>query len=114
MGIRRLMFKISEIPGWARRKTKSLKLGFAVDDTYSLDYSMAKWFTPRLKYFKENLHSYPPNMTPEEWDEILEEMYIGFEMMTRKYDDFLNSEEDFAIMKRSVELFSQHYFDLWD
>lgn len=111
MSLRRRML---EFPSWVRYRIRSLKAGFNVEDTFSLDVSMAKWITPRLKYFKENLHGYPPDVTPEQWDEILEEMYIGFKVSSRRYEDFPTTAEKAEKIKRALELFHKYYFDLWD
>jgi len=96
------------------RKVLSIKLGFNVEDTYSLDQSFAQWITPRLKYFRNNLHSYPCSLTKVEWQGVIDQMIEGFEIAAND-DAYMGvSQEGFAKIDVALDLFKKHFYDLWD
>ena len=106
--------KLRELPYQVRRKIKSIKIGFNVEDTYSIDYAFGKWICPRLRYFKSNTHSFPYNMTEKEWDDILTEMLLGFKLVEDEYDYFDCDKEKVKMINRSLDLFKEHFYNLWD
>lgn len=46
------------VKSWWQRRTK----GYANSECWNLEYSTAEWILPRLKHFRNNLHSIPPNL----------------------------------------------------
>jgi hypothetical protein len=75
--------------------------GYADSETWSLDYSLAKWVVPRLKHLRDNVHGTPPNLeieivgdndrytlTLDEWKSKLDEMIYAFEFVLTE-DDIL-------------------------
>lgn len=94
------------VKSWWQRRTK----GFAHEETWSLGYTTAKWILPRLKYFRNNLHSVPPNLekgydtkehsmelnsvdseerfslTLDEWKDKLDKMIYAFEFILTEDD----------------------------
>jgi hypothetical protein len=93
--------KYYDIKLFFKSKYQLLRYGFEFRDTWSLDYSCAKWLVPRLKHLRDNLHSTPikPDgkmtetgpeaYTIEEWQKILDEMIFGFEFVLNK-DKYLD------------------------
>lgn len=70
---------------------------FAYKDTWSLDYSLAKWIIPRLKYLRDNTLSSPPNLeiepsdkskflTIDEWKDRINKMLYAFEFILTEDD----------------------------
>jgi len=47
--------------------------GFDDRETWSLDHTTAMILLPRLKAFRKNHYSYPPDLTPEECIDKIEE-----------------------------------------
>lgn len=103
------------------------KRGWADCDTWSLDHYITSWMPEALKYFKENCHGYPANISREEWDNILKEMILGFKA-DREKDNLMDSyifhkdverykkliDEQEEIRTKGMNLFVKYYNDLWD
>ncbi len=93
------------------------KYGFFDDETWNLDYSIAKYTLPRLKRFKELNNGYPANLnSKEEWDQILDKIIRSMEItlnddmeissveyMSKLYDEQLEG----------YELFGKYFMNLW-
>lgn len=114
---------IKDVYYWFPRKWFHLWHGFDYRDTWSLDYSIAKWILPRLRYLRENTHGYPGQFSEElgyegdgekEWDRILGEMVFAFEVAVR--DDMVDdiSDEDWARAENGLKLFAEYFHHLWD
>jgi len=130
-------YRIKDIPldtkRWFKEKYQRGKRGWADSDTWGFDYYLTDVIYNGLKYFKANLHSFPPTMTFEEWEKILDEIIEGFGLinqilnnermgyvpnskMTKKEKKrfkCLSRKEDRKIVK-AFKLFSKYYFHLWD
>ena len=98
------------------RKLRILKYGFDTSDTWSLDYSMAKWLYPRLVHFKETTQSYPDRYTYNEWIELLEEICEGIELYLKNtYSCSLEDDrKGREAYKKSMQLIVDNLHDLWD
>jgi hypothetical protein len=90
--------------------------GWADCDAWNLDNYLDAVLPSAIRSLKK-AHSYPPDLTPDEWNEILEKMAVGFKAREkRELMTFLDPiytelsqkwEEGFA-------LFVKYYGDLWD
>jgi hypothetical protein len=59
-----------------------MRYGVSDSECWSLDWTLTNFILPRLKHFKKiNVHTYPPDITPERWNEILDELIWTFEYM---------------------------------
>jgi hypothetical protein len=59
-----------------------MRYGVSDSECWSLDWTFTKFILPRLKHFKKiNVHTHPPDITPERWEEILDELIWTFEYM---------------------------------
>ena len=59
-----------------------MRYGVADSECWSLDYTFTKFILPRLKHFKKiNVHTHPPQVIPERWEQILDELIWTFEYM---------------------------------
>jgi len=62
-----------------------LTRGWDESETWSLDYTVARFIIPRLKFFRDNLHGHPDRtpsgkpLTFEGWQEIIDKMIFSFE-----------------------------------
>lgn len=81
------------------------------DDTecWNLDTTIAKFIYPRLEVLKEMKVSHPANLTPEEWDNILQKMINTFKNYCE--EDIVFGDEE---VKEGLELFSKYFTSLWD
>lgn len=82
--------------------------GFDDSEIYDLDDTIIKFLVPRLKVFREiHDNSAPKDLTVNQWNAILDEMIEGFEDYVHS-DDMLPEK-----YSRALELFKEHFEDLW-
>jgi hypothetical protein len=84
---------------------------------------LAVWLVPRLKLFKINNHGYPYELTGDQWDALIDEMIVGFDLKTREWDTwtdelgdkhyFLTEKEEEKVT-RAFELLGKYGQHLWD
>lgn len=89
-------------------KQQRLERGFDDTETWNLDSTIAAFIVPRLKRFKEINTGYPPELTEEQWDEILDKMIKFFEFAS---DDSKFLEEN--IYEEGFDLFHKYFHSLW-
>jgi hypothetical protein len=112
---------------WWQRRTR----GWDDSELWSLDYTILKLVYPRLKAFREGklngtpLHptdvypegheeaGLPKALTEEEWDSILGEILVGFKMVIDA-DCYPLMGEQHVRLERSMDLFREWFFALWD
>ena len=87
-----------------------LEMGFDESETWSLYTTISNFITPRLKKFKEVNCAYPPELTPEEWDNILDKMIRSFEIANNS--DYM-TEEQSDEFREGFNLFNEYFFALW-
>ena len=105
--------------------------GWPDSDLWSLDSVIIKFVYPRLKAFRElpphgvpmhHTEVYPEGheeaglpraLETEEWDEILGEILKGFELVV-KDDCYPLHPKDHEQLERSMDLFREWFFALWD
>lgn len=110
------------LPGWLRehspaayaRRAKAFwqrgRRGWADADVWSLDTYLAPLISGAVTCLRDNLHSYPPDMTFEEWERTLTEIVEGFEEAGKK----LGSDEcDQGKIDRGTALFAKWFSALW-
>lgn len=57
-----------------------MRYGVADRECWDLDHTFSKFILPRLKHFKRmKRYGHPSDMTPEEWENIIDEMIWTFE-----------------------------------
>lgn len=129
-----------------QRKKYAKKKGTYVSnkETWNLNYTIAEWILPRLKLYKKLTIGFPPidrkvysktkefkNITFEDWQNILDEIILGFEQILidpldiaiDKNLDFKNK-IDYKIcedicnkrqekIERGLDLFKYYFQDLW-
>jgi hypothetical protein len=122
--------------GWDnfRRRCQRFKRGYAWVDVWNMEDWFMRTVKPMLIHLKENGMSYPMEFTDrDEWCAVLDEMIACLDLMEEdkvyeflgfvEYEDYWRmTTEDrkkaYEIMEnnknRFFELFSKHFYDLWD
>jgi hypothetical protein len=99
--------------------------GWDDSDTWSLDYTLAKWILPRLKRFKQLSFGCPTNFTEKQWDEMIDEMIWAFDYIANDRENEIftengNFEKEREEWKKAedrcdkgLELFGKYMRGLW-
>lgn len=95
---------------WKKQREEK---GFDDTETWSLDTTIVDFILPRLKRFKELNNGYPPNLTSESWDEILDEMILAFEEYSKKHNVSSSLKMNDEIVDKGFNLFIKYFHDLW-
>lgn len=95
---------------------RRMQLGFNPGDIWSLDYSIAAYILPRLKYLKKKTDSHPSSLTEKQWERELNKMILAFELMTDddlywKTNDRRGKSE--KIVEAGLESFGKYCRHLW-
>src|SRR5690348_8235602 len=99
---------------WWQRRTR----GWDDSDTWSLDATLARWLTPRLKRLREIdagvmpwvAGSHPSTLAHHEWLGILDKMIVTFEWCA---DERHIGDPDPPFLQEGLDLFAKHFRDLW-
>lgn len=110
---------------WQRRTR-----GFDDRDLWNLDNTIIKFIYPRLEVFRtwqsEHGMSYPSNLDPAAWLDVLNEMVKAFKLLSDTEREFTpkSGEKIEELLKRNeteneqvrvgLELFAKYLRDLWD
>lgn len=96
--------------------------GYADNDLWNLDYFYGQIITKSLRAFRDKTCSYPPTLTFEEWQGIIDDIIFAFEHESKDWydlsleEDKLTQEEKDAIkerVSRGFDYFKEYYRDLW-
>lgn len=87
--------------------------GFNDEEIWNLDTTIANFVIPRLKAYKEScgLISLPPDLTSEEWTNIIDDIIYGLEASVTE-DEV--EDRDWVRVNNGLELFGIYFRDLWD
>ena len=97
---------------WERQREKR---GFDDTEIWSLFTTISDFIYPRLIAFKEYKCDYPINLTPENWDEILDKMIFAFKFYSDEYKrEEPVSEETIQKVREGMDLFVEYFRDLWN
>jgi len=103
-----------------KNHVKQLKeRGFSSAETWALDSVICEFVLPRLKRFREITISYPPNLTPEKWNDIIDKMIFAFDWsLMCEEDDYYNLDEEtkkanWEKYTEGMKLFAEYFRDLW-
>lgn len=125
----RLGFKIKNLYYQVKYGFQRMFRGYDDTEVFNADLTFIDRYLKILKDFSKNHHGYPPSITNEQWDDILDEMIKHLSLMTEDNvetelkkgmpDSF---EPDYktvsGIMNRHKEeffkLFSKWFYNLWD
>ena len=140
----RMYYKFYDIKRWFISTYQRMRYGVVDEECWSLDLTFSKFILPRLKHFKKmKRYGYHPDMTPEEWESVLDELIWTFEYLSdderfNPFPDFYKGKEwNFNLEKtpeqkqlfdewmkknneleerkqKGLELFAKYYCHLWD
>lgn len=117
--------KLKDLKFDLKMRCQRFKKGYADVDTWNLDGFLEETFRKMLIQFKEEHNGYPPNLTPEKWEETLDRMvFLLGEMneytcskktdlgstvkeMQEKYDYMVKCKNEF------YDLMKEHHYQLW-
>ena len=114
-----------------RSRCQRFKRGWAYGDVWAIDQWFVRTIKPMLIHLKNNGTSYPIGFNDiSEWRTVLEEMINCLNFMDEDYTlDFLDFDNYDCMTRddwehvyeirinnknRFFELFSEHFYDLWD
>lgn len=93
--------------------------GYDDREVFSLDFGFIDKYTEILQQFKENTVGYPPDISEQEWNRILDRMIFLLLEIQNMYDEVDVDNYDVSqeiIVKDKDEffhLFSKYFFNLW-
>lgn len=104
----------SKIPNRKKLFIEQLETrGWTDADTWSLDHSLAKWITPRLKRFKEVTNCSPSTLKEKQWNAILQKMIDAFEMISHDNYFMLTDKKKLKKVNAGLDLFRKYFMSLW-
>lgn len=96
---------------WEKFTEQRLKRGFDNSELWNLDGTIAKFIYPRLKEFVECSKGIrPADKDENEWQEILNKMVRGFELIS---SDRIKTEDEEKLEIEALNLFCENFFSLW-
>lgn len=91
---------------WRKQR---LERGFDNTELWNLDSTILKFILPRLEEFRKNLHGYPPSLTEDEWDDILERIVTGIEAYLSDDNHIMPNEYH----EETMEVLARWFNHLW-
>jgi hypothetical protein len=93
--------------------------GWANEDVWSMDRSLAQIITPMLKDLRKNNCGYPHGLTEKKWEDILDKMIIGFQSILNENKIWIKKlttderqkllEIEYKKQQKELRLFAKHY-----
>lgn len=81
---------------------------------WNIDSTFAELYLEIFLQYSKNLHSHPTFITFEEWQDVLDEMIECLVAMNYDCKTLEDYEQQLKYKDRFFQLFSEHYYDLWD
>jgi hypothetical protein len=140
----RVYYKCHDIKRWFISTYQRIRYGVSNEECWSLDATFSKFILPRLKHFKKmKRYGYHPDFTPEEWENLLDELIWTFEYLNdderfnpfphylgdtewllnkgktpeqkQSFDEWMKKHNELQERKqKGLELFARYYCHLWD
>ena len=100
--------------------------GYKSSEVFDLGSAVVRYTLPKMKIFRDNMCSHPPDYTVEEWKDILNRIIGSFEwyesiveMEGEHWDRYkkLSVEEqqiEYSKYEENMVLFAKHLMTLWD
>lgn len=127
--MQKLLLSIRDSMTWYRIKRSILFFlqrrvrGFDDSETWTLDYSLAKLISPRLKRFKELKRGVPLfdnidvdkdyDLAEAQWEEIIDKMIAAFDLIIVDDGSLFFDEEQQKKVEEGLDLFRKYIFNLW-
>ena len=81
--------------------------------TWNLDDTLAQVIAQGVRLLRERQVAFPPTLTPDEWDAVLDEMAEGFEAW-HQTRHVRRNDEALPKLNRSLDLLREWFPHLWD
>ena len=125
----RLGFKVKNLYYQVKYGFQRMFRGYDDTELFNMDMTFIDRYSKILKDFREYHHGYPPSITNEQWDDILDEMIKHLSLMT---EDNVETElkkgtpdsfkPDYKTVREIMDkhkdeffkLFSKWFYNLWD
>ena len=97
------------------------KNGWCPEDTWNLDWYLARVISETTKYLAKTTHGFPPELTFKRWKRVLKTISEGINAPYRldesvnnmgKYNE--QSKIAYEKQKKALELFVKYFNFLWD
>lgn len=109
-----LRVKVKAIKDELRYAWQRAYKGYDSRMTWNIDYTFAELYLEIFLQYRKNLHSYPYFITYEKWEEVLDEMIECLIAMNYDCKTTEDYDQQVKYKNRFFQLFSEHYYDLWD
>lgn len=96
---------------WEEYKKQRIERGFDESELWSLDVTISKFISPRLKAFRDTAGGYPGDMTENEWIELLDKMILAFDLHAQCKVSY--TEEENEKIEEGLKLFAEYFGHLW-
>ncbi len=107
--IRRLQSIKRSLHFFLQRKIR----GFSDDETWSLDYSLAKLILPRLVRFKKLNIGHPHGSNEQEWNDTLDKMIATFQFLGSEERWDCCEQKKWDEVQEGLNAFAKYYLNLW-
>lgn len=86
-----------------------LKHGMSLSDYYNTDLAIAKFALKRIKVYRKARAGYPSSLTPEKWDEMLDDMIYFLEKKIA-FEIYFDEDER---ANRGYKYFADYWCSMW-
>jgi hypothetical protein len=78
----RMYYRYQDLQHWVIKTYQKLRYGVSDSECWNLSNTITSFVLPRLKHFKKTQrYAHPADLTPEQWEEIIDELIWTFEFM---------------------------------
>lgn len=98
------------------RESRDKNFGYDGTCLFNLDISLSSMIAVHIEEFKTaGNHHYPSIMTEDEWQNIIDDIELGFRLYGQldAWDLTHAHNENMRIVNKAQDLFHKHFFSLW-
>jgi len=89
------------------------KNGWCPEDTWNLDWYLAKVISETTGYLSRTIHGFPPELTFKKWKGILKQISKDIQIK-EEYKTEKAQLKAYEKRKKALELFVKYFNNLWD
>lgn len=93
------------------------KYGYSNRDTWDMHSYLGLILPSMLKDLREMMHGHPADLTPKQWEKILQKMETGFRAGKELSDEYPDKRRAVKLQREfdeAMDLLKKWYFHLWD